>query len=221
MSTDAMRQLPRGMHGLPPDLVLVSQRSRINEGTAHAVADKGYAATTVADIIARAGVSRTTFYELYKDKEDCFLACFEALSRSHLEVLETHLAEPASHPERLLAALRAYVARIDADPAFARAFIGEAEAATPAIRAAYRGAREHLEASLRRWFDAARREHRELVEPSATAFQLVNAGLAAFVVGCVRDGRALTPLVPEIAAFIFAGLGMPAWAAHVRDRDEP
>jgi AcrR family transcriptional regulator len=39
-----------------------------------AVAAKGYAATTVADVLVRARVSRSAFYEQFRDKEDCFLA---------------------------------------------------------------------------------------------------------------------------------------------------
>lgn len=210
------RVLPRGVNRLPQEVVLVSQRSRIVEATAQAVAQKGYSGTSVADIIALAGVSRTTFYQLYKDKEACFLACFEASAEAHHQVIEQALAVPAAAPERLLAGLRAYMERVDSDPAFARAFIGEAEAATPMIREAFMRARRRVEDSLKRWFESARREHPEIPEPSATAFALVNEGMGAFVVNSVRAGRAVTPLVPEFAAFFFAGLGMSAWAEHVR-----
>jgi AcrR family transcriptional regulator len=210
------RVLPRGVNSLPQEVVLVSQRSRIVEATAEAVAHKGYADTTVADIIGLAGVSRTTFYQLYKDKEDCFLACFEAMAQAHHEVTWQALSGSASAPERLIAGLGAYMRRVDSDAAFARAFIGEAEAATPLIREAFMRAQGRLEDSLKRWFDSARREHPEIREPSAPAFALVNAGMGAFVVNCVRTGQPLTSLVPEIAAFLFAGLSMPAWADHAR-----
>ena len=42
------------------------------------VASKGYAATTVADLTKQAGVSRTTFYELFDDKEACFLTAYDS-----------------------------------------------------------------------------------------------------------------------------------------------
>ena len=45
---------------------------------AQVVSDKGYAATTVADVVERAGVSRRTFYEQFADKEACFLAAYDA-----------------------------------------------------------------------------------------------------------------------------------------------
>src|SRR5213080_4602099 len=72
------RPLPRGPHGLERDVVLASQRGRMLGAMADAVASKSYAATTVADVVAGAGVSRKTFYEHFRDKEECFLAAFDA-----------------------------------------------------------------------------------------------------------------------------------------------
>ena len=54
-----------------------SQRERLLEATLRVVAAKGYAAATVADLTREAGVSRTTFYELFEDKEACFLAAYD------------------------------------------------------------------------------------------------------------------------------------------------
>ena len=55
-----------------------SQRGRLICAIADAVAAKGYAATSVADVIALAGVSRKTFYEHFGDKEACFLAAYDS-----------------------------------------------------------------------------------------------------------------------------------------------
>src|SRR4051795_2217185 len=71
------RPLPRGPHGLERDVVLASQRGRMLGAMADAVAGKGFAATTVADVVAGAGVSRKTFYEHFRDKEECFLAAYD------------------------------------------------------------------------------------------------------------------------------------------------
>src|SRR3954452_23052879 len=78
MATAPIRPLPRGPHSLTRDEVLASQRGRMIEAMAETVAAKGYAATTVADVVARAGVSRKTFYEHFRDREDCFLAAYDA-----------------------------------------------------------------------------------------------------------------------------------------------
>ncbi len=56
------------------------QRERVLAGMAKAVARRGYTDATVAQAIAYAGVSRSTFYEHFKDKEECFLATFSELA---------------------------------------------------------------------------------------------------------------------------------------------
>src|SRR6476659_5078578 len=78
MATAPIRPLPRGPHSLSRDEVVASQRGRMIEAMAETVAEKGYAATTVADVVARAGVSRKTFYEHFADREECFLAAYDA-----------------------------------------------------------------------------------------------------------------------------------------------
>ena len=44
---------------------------------AEAMAEQGYAATPVADVLQRAGVSRETFYQQFRSKQDCFIAAYE------------------------------------------------------------------------------------------------------------------------------------------------
>src|SRR5215210_8448919 len=85
------RRLPRGTHGLDPSLVAASQRTRLLEAAGRAVAEKGYGAATIDDIVRGAGVSKQTFYEHFADKLDCFLAAYEAASEELLErVREAH-----------------------------------------------------------------------------------------------------------------------------------
>src|SRR3954463_3168983 len=76
--THALRVLPRGRHAAPREVVAESQRERLLVAMADAVAEKGYAHAAVADVIERAGVSRRTFYEHYANKEECFLAAYDA-----------------------------------------------------------------------------------------------------------------------------------------------
>src|SRR4029079_8566329 len=67
-------------HGLHRSLVAASQRARLLWAVGRAVAEKGYAAATIEDIVRDAGVSKKTFYEHFSDKLDCFLAAYEAAS---------------------------------------------------------------------------------------------------------------------------------------------
>ena len=127
-----VHQLPRGRHGLTRDEVLASQRGRMLAAIAEAVSHKGFAGVSVADVIARAGVSRETFYEQFANKEDCFLQALDAGADRVLKVLGGALAEPAdTRAERLGNVLDAYLHALAAEPAFAKAFLIDAYGAGP------------------------------------------------------------------------------------------
>jgi AcrR family transcriptional regulator len=80
--------LPRGRHGIPKELVVANQRERLLEAVAALIAEQGYAAMAVADVVERAGVSRGTFYKLFENKLDCVLtAQQEAYDRFHEAVV--------------------------------------------------------------------------------------------------------------------------------------
>jgi AcrR family transcriptional regulator len=88
-----------------------------------AVAESGFAETTVADVVSLAGVSRRTFYEHFDDKLDCFLAAYETRADAVLEHIESEvlaLGNGAGWRERVSAGLRAYVERLAGEPTFAR-----------------------------------------------------------------------------------------------------
>ena len=137
----AARPLPRGPHNLTRDDVLASQRTRMIDAMATAVAAKGYASTTVGDVVSGAGVSRKTFYEHFGDKEDCFLAAFDASVHTVLEAIATAAPEDADWTERVRARVRAYLGALAARPEFARTFLIEVFAAGP--RALERRAEVH------------------------------------------------------------------------------
>ena len=135
--------LPRGRHAAPREVVRESQRGRLLSAMAEVVASKGYGAVAVRDVIARAGVSRKTFYEHFDNKEECFLAAYDAGVASMLEAIGDAIR--AAAPDGPLAIARAGTARyldtLAAKPAFARTFLVEVSAAGPA--ALERRARAH------------------------------------------------------------------------------
>ena len=131
--TDILAVLPRGRHAAPRAVVREAQRARMLEAMTQAVAEKGYARVAVADVIERAGVSRKTFYEQFANKEECFLAAYDAGVDRLLAAIDEALATLA--PDWLAAARRAvevYLETMAAGPAFARAFLIEALGAGPA-----------------------------------------------------------------------------------------
>src|SRR3954463_2142135 len=115
---DIPRRLPRGTHGLDRDVVEGSQRTRLLEAVGRAVAEKGYAAATIDDIVRDAGVSKKTFYEHFSDKLDCFLAAYEAASDQLLE--HVRAAQESAGGEwlgRTRAGIHAYLPWLAAAPA--------------------------------------------------------------------------------------------------------
>ncbi len=126
--------LPRGRKARSRQEVLASQRGRMLLAITHAVADKGYPAVSVADVLKRARVSRATFYEHFSNKEECFATAYETAA----DVLATQVTEHASVETDLFSALRrgmsAYCAVLSNDLSVARALIIEIDGAPPAIR---------------------------------------------------------------------------------------
>lgn len=124
--TPSMIVLPRGRHAAPRRVVRQAQRARMLDAMVEAVSEKGYARVVVADVIERAGVSRKTFYEQFANKEECFLAAYDAGVDSLLTAIDEALVELA--PDWLAASRRAvevYLEAMAASPAFARAFLIE------------------------------------------------------------------------------------------------
>ncbi|HSZ68845.1 MAG TPA: TetR/AcrR family transcriptional regulator [Solirubrobacteraceae bacterium] len=106
--------------GFPRDQVSEIQRSRLLVGAVGAIEEYGYARTTVAQITARARVSRRTFYELFEDRD----ACLAALLEDVVGILEGELAQAEldglSWRERVRGGLGVVLAFFDREPALAR-----------------------------------------------------------------------------------------------------
>ena len=95
-------------------------RGRLLEGMAHAVAAKGYAATTIADIVREASVSRRTFYEHFDGKAECLVALYEAASHNALKVLRASLDPAQPWDTQVEQALAAYLGAMASNPVLMR-----------------------------------------------------------------------------------------------------
>jgi len=116
--------------------VAESQRARILAGMAAAVAEDGYHATNIADVIARAGVSRKTFYQQFQGKDECFAVAYgEAMDRLLEVTMSAFEGEGPPWTRRLRGALTALCAALAAHPAVARLCFVEALGAGPATAA--------------------------------------------------------------------------------------
>jgi AcrR family transcriptional regulator len=192
-AADANRALPRGPHHLSREEVELSQRARLLQAATDAVAEHGYVKTTVADILARAGVSRATFYQLFRDKEDCFAAAYEfnaafvaAVMAAELEqVRATGDLDPLQRLERVL---DVFLSALRSAPALARVFLVEVYAAGPA-------AIQQRQASLEQFADIVAETHRGETGVLGTApsqrfaAQALVGAVSALVTNAVGAGK--------------------------------
>jgi AcrR family transcriptional regulator len=102
---------------------------------AEAVAEQGYATTTVADIIARARLSRRTFYEHFADKEECFLAAYDTVVEQLLAGVGHAYETADTWTEKVHDGLEMFIGYLASEPAFARMCIVEVVAAGTEARA--------------------------------------------------------------------------------------
>lgn len=206
--------LPRGYSVLPREVVQRSQRARINEALARSMAIKGYAATTVADITALAGVSRTTFYEQFDDKHGCFMACFEDQIRYLLRRIEAAVRAQASPQHQLVHAVAAILDVAAGEPVQALAFMGLAPTVGAEALDAVVDHKARVITILRRIWREVPENQRLVPDLPMDVFQMTIHGMHEFVCSEIRAGRTaqLPRHLPRLAWLWFAALGLPQWA---------
>ena len=150
------------------------QRARILAAMFEVVCERGAASVSVADVVERSGVSRRTFYELFEDREACFLAAFEdALSPAEDCVLAAYDLR-RKWRERVRAGLLALLAFLDEQPTVGRLLICESLTAGPKALAR----RNEVLARLTRALDEGRSEPESNAPPPLTAEGLVGGVLS-------------------------------------------
>ena len=166
---------------------------------AGALAAQGYARLTVDDVLARAGVSRRTFYEQFEDKEACVLAAYEDAERRVWAVAAAAVkGAPDEWPTRVHAALAAVLDFVAAEPDTARLFTLEARAVGPQMAARHGAVLDRAAALLRAGNGkaAARRDRPNVVVlPDSTERTLVG-NVVALVGSYVLSGA--TELLPSL-----------------------
>jgi AcrR family transcriptional regulator len=171
-----------------------------------AVNERGVVATTISDLVARAGISRRTFYEHFANKEECLLATYDAVVETEVQRLLGVFASGEGWLEQLEAMIRALFAALADRPDAARLICVEMGASG--------------EVGVQRWADGATRFERfisrgfeqapgEGTIPDPVARAIVGA-LRKIIYSRVREGRSSKSLKSE-----FMGLvpGLMEWIA--------
>ncbi len=161
---------------------------------AAAVREHGYAPTTVAEVVAHARTSRRTFYQHFEDREDCFLALFDALTERMLDVIGEAATGDDPWEERVDRTLAAYLAAVAAEPQVTRACIVEIPALGPTGLDRARAVNERFAHQLCRLVEEAREHDPQLRPLTIEAAVLLAGGFRDLVLWAVDHGRDLTEL---------------------------
>jgi AcrR family transcriptional regulator len=196
--------------------VVRNQRDRIFAAVAEVTSEAGYAETSVEDIIARAGVSRRTFYDLFKNKQDAFLAAYDEVVERLLERVGDAQAEGDDFADRMRRALGTFLGSLALSPAFARMCIVEVLAAGPDAVRRRNDAMAAFVALIAK--DAESQLGSELSSPLLA--EMLVGGIYETLYRRLAEGRIeeLEGLLPELLhAALLPYLGRDA-AAAARDR---
>lgn len=187
---------------LPSDPGDDLQRQRIIEAMIASCAEKTYAGTTIADIVKRASISRTTFYKRFPNKRACFDAALDSC------ITELQAAAAAAHtlsdppPEAVRKAVGAVFDLMTERPAMAQLVMSDAITVEPAIVERYRSL---LIPALEGLWDAVDEPRREAADPLLAFGRAQILIFNQIVAGQTDRLPDLLPEIVYIALLPFAG----------------
>jgi AcrR family transcriptional regulator len=190
-------QLPAGRHGLPRQFVTSNQRERILAAVAEVCSSGGYVAMSVEDIVVASGVSRRTFYDNYRGKEEAFLAAYDEVAAQLLVCVKAAYDASEGLVARVRESLRAFLDFIASEPEYADMCVVEALAAGP--KAIER--RNAILATLSQLIDdTAAAELPPARRPSPIIAETLVGGISEIVYSRVLAGRhaELPDLLPDL-----------------------
>lgn len=213
-----LARLPPGRHGLPREFVTRNQRERLIAGLAEAVAENGYAGTTIAHITRHAAVSRRTFYEHFGSKDECFVAAYDSvMSELNRRVGEAYDQED-EWPQAARAGIAAMLQFLAEEPHLARLSMVEALVAGPVVIERYDAAIQGLVP----YFEAGRegRSPEVLEGLSPTTEEALVGGIVSLISRRIFADRTaeLQSLLPDLVEFALTPYLGSAEAAKVARR---
>ena len=209
--------LAPGRPRLSDEQVAENHRRRILNALASLATQKGYAASTVGDIVRRARIDGRVFYALFADKQDAFMAVHEVGFQQMLSVTAGAFVAGASWPQRIWEAGRALTEFLETNPLMAQVGFVEAHAAGP--RAVQRIEDSHLAFTI--FLQEGHRHTGREDSPSHLALEaMVNTIFELIYHQTHRDGPLrLTGMIGHISFILLAPfLGVADAEAFIEDR---
>jgi len=210
-----LARLPPGRHGLPREFVTHNQRERLIAGLAEAVAEHGYAGTTIAHITKHAAVSRRTFYEHFSSKDECFVAAYDTVMSELNRRVGEAFEQEDEWPQAVRAGIAAMLEFLAAEPHLARLSMVEALVAGPVVVERYDAAIH----SVVPFFEAGRegRPAEVLEGLSPTTEEALVGGMVSLISRRIFADRTaeLETLLPDLVEFALTPYLGSAQAAKV------
>ncbi|HEX4669538.1 MAG TPA: TetR/AcrR family transcriptional regulator [Solirubrobacterales bacterium] len=196
-----LARLPPGRHGLPREFVAHNQRERLIAGLAEAIAENGYAGTTIAHITSHAAVSRRTFYEHFASKDECFVAAYDTVMAELRERVGQAFEDEADWPHAAKAGIGAMLRFLAAEPNLARLSMVEALVAGPVVVERYDSAIQ----SFVPYFESGRegRSPEVLARLNPTTEEALVGGMMSLISRRIIAGKTaeLETLLPDLVEF--------------------
>ncbi len=191
--------LPPGRPRLPPEQVAEKHRQRILLAVAALAQEKGYEATTVADIAKVAKVDARVFYTMFANKQDAFMGYHELGFQQLMAVTASAFFERAAWPERSWRAGLAFTGFLEGEPLIAHVGFVEAYAVGPMAVQRVEDSHVAFTVFLQEGYQYADLE----VPPRRLALEGIVAGIYELVYHEVRAGRVekLSRMLGLMAAF--------------------
>lgn len=216
-----MKSLPKGRHKLSRQQVAASQRRRLLQAMVELGAERGFASLTLADIVGRARVARSTFYEHFADKQQCFLETFDYAAERVLEHVLALVPPPTGSSD---SPVNVYIGKLLElcleEPGLVRVVAADAEALGAAAIERQRAIRDQLAGGLVTLRDFLRHDEPRLAPIShVRALGIVGAMTEVLQYTFYTHGiEAIPTLQPELAAIVLALLEAPAAQSEPADR---
>lgn len=170
-------------------------RTRLVAGMAQAIRDHGsFGETTVAEVVRHARTSRRTFYAHFADREACFLALFDELSRAHLTAVSVAAGVDVPWAERVDRAITTYLDALAAEPVVSRTCLQEVWSLGPAGVARAQEANEEWARRIAQLVEDARAVDPSLRPMSLEVAIVITGGFRDIVLAALNRGEDVTVL---------------------------